>query len=38
LTPFEKEEIGRYEVFFIGNRRINSIKDVTSTTLDAKVS
>ena len=32
LTKLEREEILRYEVHYIGPRRIHSIKDFTSST------
>ena len=37
LTAFEKEEIHRYEVLYVGKRRIQSQKCFTDTNGDAKV-
>jgi dual specificity tyrosine-phosphorylation-regulated kinase 2/3/4 len=37
LTPFEKEEATRYEIFFIGSRRIKGTKDFTNSSCEARV-
>ena len=37
MTNFEKEEIHRYEVLYVGKRRINSLKCFTDTNGDARV-
>lgn len=37
LTAFEREEINRYEVYFVGKRRIHSEKDFTDRNNDARV-
>jgi len=38
MTTFEKEETLRYEIYYIGPRRINSIKDFTNSNCEARVS
>ena len=37
LTEFEREEIMRYDVYFVGRRRINSTKCFTDKNGDAKI-
>ena len=37
MTQFEKEEIRRYEVLYVGKRRINSAKCFTDSNGDARV-
>lgn len=37
LTPFERDEATKYDLYFVGQRRVNSLKDFTGADCEAKI-